>query len=137
MEVWKSARVFRNLVSELVKKFPNEEKFRLTDQIIRSSRSVTSNIAEGFGRFHHQENIQFCRQARGSLVETLDHLICAYDEKFINKTQFDEFKKINLECQRILNGYILYLKKAKENEKIIVSKFTSKENNSITNNSIT
>jgi four helix bundle protein len=88
MEVWKSARVFRNLVSELVKKFPNEEKFRLTDQIIRSSRSVTSNIAEGFGRFHHQENIQFCRQARGSLVETLDHLICAYDEKFINKTQW-------------------------------------------------
>lgn len=82
LEVWKKARSLRKEISSLVKTFPNEEKYRLTDQIIRSSRSSTSNIAEGFGRFHYQENIQFCRQARGSLTETIDHLLCAFDEKF-------------------------------------------------------
>ena len=52
----------------------------MVDQLIRATRSITANIAEGHGRYHFQENIQFCRQARGSLTETLDHLICAQDE---------------------------------------------------------
>jgi four helix bundle protein len=69
-------------------KLPEAEKYNLTNQIIRSSRSVTANIAEGFGRYHFQENIQFCRQARGSLVETLDHLYCCLDEtSMIHLTQ--------------------------------------------------
>jgi four helix bundle protein len=43
----------------LTKRFPNEEKYRLADQIIRSSRSIGNNIAEGHGRFHYQDNIRF------------------------------------------------------------------------------
>ena len=117
LEVWKAARELRILISELVSKFPKDEKFRLADQILRSSRSVTANIAEGFGRFHHQENIQFCRHARGSLHETLDHLILAYDEKFITKENFEELRDKVLNVTKILNGYILYLKKAKELDK--------------------
>ena len=80
LDVWKECRKLRKEISKLVKLFPIEEKFKLVDQIVRSSRSTTANIAEGHGRFHYQENIQFCRQARGSLNETLDHLICAFDE---------------------------------------------------------
>ena len=80
LEVWKSARELRKSISKLSKNFPKEERYRLIDQVLRSSRSVAANIAEGFGRYHYQENIQFCRQARGSLSETLEHLICAYDE---------------------------------------------------------
>jgi len=88
LEAWKMAKDLRMETFKLVKKFSANEKFRLADQIIRSSRSVPSNIAEGFGRFHYQENIQFCRQARGSLSETLDHLICALDEDYINEETF-------------------------------------------------
>lgn len=55
LEVWKSTIIFRNSILNLTKKFPPDEKYKLTDQLIRSSRSVTANIAEGFGRFHHQE----------------------------------------------------------------------------------
>ena len=88
LEAWKSARELRKANSRLAKTFPNDERFRLVDQIIRSSRSVPANIAEGIGRFHFQENIQFCRQARGSLSETLEHLICALDEGYIDEATF-------------------------------------------------
>lgn len=114
LEAWKLARELRNEVSILVKKFPAEEKFRLTDQIIRSSRSATANIAEGYGRFHYQENIQYCRQARGSITETLDHLICAKDNSYIDEKVLNEYRiKINHNI-KVLNGYIAYLIKRKE-----------------------
>jgi four helix bundle protein len=67
LNVWKEARSFQLFIFNLSKSFPPEEKYKLSDQIIRSSRSIAANIAEGHGRFHFQEQIQFCRQARGSL----------------------------------------------------------------------
>ncbi|MFD2531888.1 four helix bundle protein [Gracilimonas halophila] len=117
LESWKSARELRQMVSTLVKDFPKDEKFRLKDQIIRSSRSVPANIAEGFGRYHYQENIQFCRMARGSLYETQEHLICALDEGYIQQNAFDELNNQILHCLKILNGYIAYLKKSKQGSK--------------------
>lgn len=112
LEVWKSARALRKSISNLTKSFPKEGKYRLVDQLIRSSRSVAANIAEGFGRYHYQENIQFCRQARGSLNETLEHLICALDEGFITEEELKSQKKIFDTCLKLLNGYIAYLKRA-------------------------
>ena len=113
LEVWKECRKFRKAISKLSKTFPNEEKYRLTDQIIRSSRSITANIAEGDGRYHYQEYTQFCRQSRGSLKETLDHLIVAFDEEYITEEQLNEFRvQYNL-CIKLLNGYIAYLQKRK------------------------
>ena len=47
LEAWKMARNLRKEIARLVKAFPQEEKFRLTDQMIRASRSITANIAEG------------------------------------------------------------------------------------------
>ncbi|MBS3771918.1 MAG: four helix bundle protein [Bacteroidales bacterium] len=111
LELYRECRKFRKDVSILVKSFPKDEKYRLTDQLLRCSRSITANIAEGHGRYHYQENIQFCRQARGSLCESLDHLICALDEKYINDTQLNDFRKAYDQCLKLLNGYILYLKK--------------------------
>ncbi len=114
LEVWKECRSFRNQISTLVKTFPSEEKYRLTDQLIRASRSVTANIAEGHGRYHFQENIQFCRQSRGSLSEILDHLICAFDENYITEEQLDDFRMIHEKCMKLLNGYIGFLQKQKD-----------------------
>src|SRR5690606_16383319 len=99
-----------------IQKFPNSEKFKLTSQIIRSSRSVGNNIAEGFGRFHYQENIRFCRMARGSLNETLDHSIIAFDENYISEELLNEIRTIHDKTQKILNGYIKYLKDSKFNK---------------------
>ncbi len=114
LEVWKNCRKYRNEIRKIVKLFPPEEKYQLVDQLKRSSRSTTANIADGFGRYHFQENIQFCRQARGSLSETLDHLICAYDEEYISKEIFNNLKEQYELCLKILNGYISFLQKQKE-----------------------
>lgn len=114
LEVYKQCRKFRKQVSFIVKNnFPKEEKFQLTSQILNSSRSVTANIAEGHGRFHFQENIQFVRISRGSLSETLDHLITAFDENYISKEELEDFKIQYDQCLKLLNGYIRYLQKSK------------------------
>ena len=115
LPVYQKCRSFRKNVSQIVKKhFPKSEDYHLKTQALDSSRSITANIAEGFGRFHYQENIQFCRQSRGSLTETMDHLITAFDEEYINT---DQLKILNYEykaCLKELNIYIKYLKSAKE-----------------------
>ena len=114
LEAWKQARIIRNEIAVLVKSFPTEEKYKLTYQILRSSRSVTANISEGYGRFHYQENIQFCRFSRGSLNETLDHLICAFDSSYIDEKSLGEYRLKILQNIKVLNGYIAYLKRKKE-----------------------
>ena len=116
LEVWKEARRFRNKIFVLTKTFPTDEKYKLVDQVIRSSRSVSANITEGYGRYHYQDNIRFCWQARGSLSETLDHLICAHDSAYIDEQIFKEFESDYNQVLKLLNGYIAYLKSRKDEE---------------------
>ncbi|HEY8931600.1 MAG TPA: four helix bundle protein [Mucilaginibacter sp.] len=113
LETWKQARKIRNLISNMVKDFPSDEKFRLADQVVRSSRSIGNNLAEGHGRFHYQDNIRFCIMARGSLIETYDHLIVALDEKIITDEILQAFQQEYESCLRLINGYIQYLKTKK------------------------
>jgi len=114
--VYKTCREFRKRISALVKtSFPKSETYQLATQVLSSSRSITANIAEGFGRFHHQENIQFCRQARGSLSETMEHIIVASDEEYISKDCLKEVNEAYKKCLKEINLYIKYLKTAKEN----------------------
>lgn len=114
LEVWKQARIFRKMIIDISRTLPAEEKYRLTDQIKRASRSVTANIAEGYGRFHYLDNIKFCRDARGSLNETLDHLTVAFDETYITSVQLTASRMQFEKVLRLLNGYIGYLKKQKQ-----------------------
>ena len=83
----------------------------MTSQIKRSAVSIPSNIAEGYGRHHHQENIQFCRTARGSLTETLDHLITAVDDGYLAHDQYASMRGLLEDTWKVLNGYIAYLKR--------------------------
>ena len=111
LECYQVARTLRVDLVKLAQALPSEEKFRLTDQLIRASRSVTANIAEGFGRHHHTENLQYCRQARGSLSECLDHLNAALDEELITNEEHQTHRAQIEESWRLLNGYIAYLKR--------------------------
>ncbi len=74
LEVWRLAHELRLKVYTLTRFLPDDEKYGISSQIKRSATSVAANIAEGHGRYHFQENIQFCRQARGSLAETRDYI---------------------------------------------------------------
>ena len=111
--VWQECRKFRNEIASFVKKLPSEEKYKLVDQLLRCSRSITANIAEGHGRYHYQENIQFCRHARGSLAESLDHLICAFDCNYISAEELKKFREQYDKCYKLLNGFIAHLKNQK------------------------
>lgn len=111
LEIWMKSRALKNEVWQLVKTFPSEEKYRLSDQIIRSSRSVNSNIAEGHGRFTFKDQLHFCIIARGSLSETYNHLIDAHDCEYVSQEKLRYFKDCIEEITKILNGYISYLRK--------------------------
>jgi four helix bundle protein len=115
--VYQEARAFRISISKIVAGFPAEEKYGLVSQIKRSSRSVSANIAEGYGRFHYKELIQFCRQARGSLMETMEHMICAFDEGYISEAVLIQCKSDHQKVLGLLNGFISYLQKQIEEEK--------------------
>lgn len=75
---------------------------------------MTHNIAEGFGRYHYQEFIRFCRISRGSLTELSDHLIVALDEDYITKIQHDELRVKTERCIALINGFITYLESRKK-----------------------
>jgi len=113
LKIWKQCNEIRQKIWELTKTFPPEEKFRLSDQMIRSSRSTTNCIAEGYGRFHFQENIQFCRHSRGSLFELIDHLIIANDCQYIDNENKDALINEIKSAIRSINGFIKYLQNEK------------------------
>ena len=114
LEVYISAKAFRKEIVTIANTFPKEEKFLLTAQIKGSARSISANIAEGYGRYHYQEAIQFCRIARGSLLETFDHMTSALDENYITDVLFQELKLKQENLLKMLNGYIAYLKRRKQ-----------------------
>ncbi len=114
LEVYITAKAFRKEIVAIANTFPKEEKFLLTAQIKDCARSISANIAEAYGRYHYQEAIQFCRIARGSLLETYDHLSSALDENYINEILFQELKIKQESLLKMLNGYIAYLKRRKQ-----------------------
>jgi four helix bundle protein len=106
LSAWKLARELRTKVYDLTRKFPTDEKHVLTSQIRRAALSVTSNIAEGFGRFSYQENLQFCRLARGSAFEVRDHLTTALDAGYLSQQDWSEVDALAQRAIQVLNGYI-------------------------------
>jgi len=69
LQVWQKCRDIRIIIWNLCKEFPSEERFRLSDQMIRASRSSTSNIAEGYGKRTTPDRVKFYGIARGSAHE--------------------------------------------------------------------
>lgn len=113
LDVWKVCRDLRAQITTIARTFPKEEQYRLRDQLIRAARSATANLAEGYGRFHYAENIQFARQARGSLYEIIDHLTVAQEEKLISDETFTLVREGVLRAVSVVNGFIRYLSKAR------------------------
>ena len=114
MKAWKTSRNFRIEIYKITKLFPKEELYNLVTQIRRAAVSIHSNIAEGYGRYNFQENIQFCRIARGSLNEVLDQLYVALDENYIQIEEFDRLYKQGREVEIDINCYIGFLNNQKK-----------------------
>ena len=117
LDCWKAGREVRFFFKNIIGRLPKEERFSLVSQIRRASRSVTNNIAEGFGRFHYQENIQYCRASRGSLHELVDHLIICKEENYVDEKDYKTGRELLNKAIAILNGYINYLIREKKKNK--------------------
>ena len=113
LKAWQLAREFRKAIYQITKSFPKSEEYILVSQIRRAAIPITANIAEGYGRYYYQENIQFCRISRASINEVLDHLYTVLDEKYITQQVFDRLYKQGREVEQVLNGYIRYLERQK------------------------
>jgi four helix bundle protein len=99
----------------------------LGQQLRRSSTSVPANISEGYGRFYYQDNVRFCYNERGSLEETLSHLVFCHEAGFVPTTVYQPLEQEGTEIGKMLNGYIAYLKASKQGENEPGSKSTIRE----------
>lgn len=99
----------------MIKNLPEQERFNLASQMRRAKLSITNNLAEGYGRYHYQESIQFCRQARGSIYELIDDFNECHDEGYISEATRDEFKKDAYRLIKVINS----IKKAQDSTETV------------------
>jgi len=113
LKVWQLAHKFVLKIYKLTKKFPQDEKFRLIDQLCRSASSVAANIVEGNSRKHNREYVQFINTAYASLEESKYHLLLARDLGYLNSKNYSELIKEATTISKMLNslrGYLLRVK---------------------------
>ena len=120
LDVYKKAREFRKRMYAAARKLPDFEKYELGRQIRRAAVSLANNIAEGHGRYHYLDEIKFQLQSRGSLVELLDDLNVCQDEDYLPTTEIVELKERAKEVQRLINGYIRFLRERKAGVSVTV-----------------
>src|SRR5436190_11300222 len=113
-ELYNTARRLRKKTYQLINQLPKEERYCLGSQMRRAAASVTNNIAEGHGRWHYLENIQFCRVARGSAEEVIDDINACLDEGYGDSEYNKELRSTGFELVKRINGYIVYLQRSKQ-----------------------
>ena len=118
LHAWQKCRAVKLFFyQEIIPQLPKEETYHLGSQIRRAAISITQNIAEGYGRFHYREGMQFYRIARGSLYELKDAIITCSDLNFIDQSLYERGLALIEEAKITLNGYINFIAKQIKNPK--------------------
>lgn len=107
--VYKDSRVFRKNVMALVKTFPNEEKYALSDQTRRALNSILLNLAEGSNKNTDKDTRVYVNRAHGSLDEVVACMDCALDNQYITESQHDRVIKEADSLAKQLKGFSVYL----------------------------
>ncbi len=110
LEVWKKGHELFIQIYTVTKHFPNSELFGFTSQLRRASLSITSNIAEGFGRSSRKEKVQFYYIAHGSLLELQNQILAAKDVTLIKEEEFEQLWELTITVQKLINGLIRSIK---------------------------
>ena len=111
LDVWKESRNLVKHVYLITQTFPKEEIYGLSNQIKRAAISIPSNIAEGCGRNHVKDAMQFFYISRGSIFELETQLYLAFDLKFISEDELNSMLEKIKTCKKLINGFINYNKK--------------------------
>lgn len=106
LNAWKEAHKLVILVYRVTKKFPKQETYSLIDQMRRSATSITSNIAEGFGRRTYKEKVQFYYQAQGSLTELKNQVLIAKDVGYLKGKDLNSLVDQSNISHKLLQGLI-------------------------------
>jgi len=96
---------------EMGKHLPSHEKYDLARQIRRSSKAITANIAEGYGRYHYLDSLHYYSIARGELLETQAHFTNALVIGCIPQEYFNQIYELIRKTEIALNGYMNYVRK--------------------------
>jgi len=111
LKCWQLARQLMLQCHRLAEKLPASERYDLGSQIRRSSKSGMANISEGYGRYHYLDSLRFYYFARGSINETINHIITAHDLRYIDQAWFQKLYDLGRETERTLNGYINFVRR--------------------------
>ncbi|WP_415325346.1 four helix bundle protein [Chryseobacterium sp. MMS23-Vi53] len=94
LKVFQKSIEFAMIIFELTKSFPKEELYSLTDQIRRSSRSVSANISEAWGKRKYEKSfVAKLTDSEGEARETQTWLLYAWKCNYINEEQFIKLNK--------------------------------------------
>ena len=113
LECYKAALEVMLAMHDFAKALPREETYDLAPQVRRSSKAISANIAEGYGRYHYLDSLRFYSIARGELNETLAHLINARVLGYINQERFEPIYFLIRKAEAILNGYMNYVRRCR------------------------
>lgn len=106
LNVWQKAHYLVIKIYELCQKLPASEKYGLISQIQRTAVSVTANIAEGFGRYHQKDKMNFYRISRGSLYEMENLLEIIKDIGYLEQSEIEKYLLCCEEVEKMINGLI-------------------------------
>lgn len=112
MPVWQKGMELATKVFSLTNGLPRKEDYGLTSQIRRSALSVTGNLAEGFGRQHTKDKLNFYYASRGSLAETKSHLIYGQVVGYFTQNDCNNAIRLTDEVWKEINALIRSLQKA-------------------------
>ena len=103
LEIYKRPYKLALEIHERTKKFPEEERYDLTGQIRRNSKSIPTNIAEGYGRQSKDEFKRFARISLGSCNEMQVHLSFCKDLGYISEEEYIYYREKYNEIGKMLN----------------------------------
>jgi len=109
MPVWQKAIDLAEQVFAITEPLPRKEDYGLTSQIRGSALSVSANIAEGFGRHHTRDKLNFYYTSRGSLAETKSHLIYGFKVHYFSNSEFTRLAQLIENVWEDLNKLIASL----------------------------
>jgi four helix bundle protein len=111
--VWQKAHALMIELHQICQKLPRHERFKIRDQIERSSSSVADNMAEGHTSYYYQEKTKGFNTARKEAGETQNHIRSLQGKGYIDKTIADSIIGKYEEVIRGINGYINWVRKKK------------------------
>jgi len=111
LEIWKKSLLLVKDVYTITRAFPKDELYVLTSQLRRAAISIPANVAEGYGRNHKKDSIQFFHVSRGSLYELETLLNIAFLTGALKESHFNQLSEALDECLKIINGLINYFER--------------------------